>query len=275
MLNRTTKTRLHIHSIQNAAVPFDKEIAELFREMRQATGLPLEKIASQLQTGDETIRLLEEGHLSALPPWNETNRVILEYTNMLGLDSEPVLRRVMLQLPGDHPKRPKTQVHEPSYDNMRSNVSAIMNRVPGSQAAHENPSLSRQYETPSYVQENRGVPVGVVNPDRELANSGLAARLQAGRNPNADFSPGYGEMRAIPPEFRPPHRKRPSQPVAKNRKISVFVPLMQFVLLLIILGAGYVMWLAVNDPQGFENLKSSVITIWEMLNTWIQELFAS
>ena len=47
MLKRTTKTRLHIRSIDESQKA-DSEIAELFREMRQASGLSLEQLAHKL-----------------------------------------------------------------------------------------------------------------------------------------------------------------------------------------------------------------------------------
>ncbi len=244
MLDRKTKTRLHIRSISEASGQSDSEIAELFSEMRQATGLSLEKLAQKLNSSVATVSALESGELSALPSWNESRRVVVEYTKMLGLDPEPVLRRIMVQLPGDHPSRPRTQTCEPSYDNMRFNMSAAMNRVPGSQAPIENPSF-----------EVAASPAGENNP---IQGQG--------------FSPDYAPMRAQPPIFPPSHTlaggagpKGSPQLVAKKRKGSVFVLFTQFLLLLIILGAGYAMWLSVNDPKGFEALKSLTVTGWETL----------
>ncbi len=109
----------------------DQEIAELFHEMREATGLPLEQIAGKLKTPVTTLVSLEQGNIVALPPWQETSKVIFDYTKMLGLDPEPILRRIMLQLPQDDPSRPQTQNYAPSYNNMRSNADAVMTRVPG------------------------------------------------------------------------------------------------------------------------------------------------
>lgn len=276
MLNRTTKTRLHIRSISNAPAELDHEIGELFREMRQATGQPLEEIAAQLKTKSETIRLLEQGHLSAMPPWSETNRVIVEYTNMLGLDPDPVLRRIMLQLPADHPARPKTQIHEPSYDNMRANAEAILNRVPRSQTALEHNSLSMQPETPGHQPYETGpVSAPFTNSRSSASAASPKPSVVAEQSPPPEFSPPYGEMRAIPHELASSGTKSETRVVAKKRKSGVFVPLVQFLLLLIILGAGYVMWLAVNDPQGFEDLKSLVMTGWDVLLERMRSLSSS
>ncbi len=230
MLNRTTKTRLHLRSIDNAAHKADSEIAELFCEMRQASGHTLEQLARQLDTSPETIALLEQGQLSQLPPWNESSRVVFEYANLLGLDPEPVLRRIMVQLPSDHPDRPKTQNVEPSYENMRSNVSAVMNRVPGTKA----------------------------DPQSEF-------HTKAPTPQNPPFAPAYVDMRAIAPDNASKVAKRPVGAVADGRKSGIFVFLLQFILLLIILGAGYVMWLTVHDPQRYEVLKSLALMSWETL----------
>ena len=265
MLKRTTKSRLHIRSIDNAPAPFDMEIAELFREMRQATGHTIQEIASRLKTPTETIYALEQGDLSSLPDWNETGRVIYEYTNILKLDPEPVMRRVMVQLPADHPKRPRTQVHEPSYDNVRANANAVMNRVPGSQRAVENPSISMVgHEFAPEPPFSAGHPPSGQYGDARQASGGFAD--QAGGMPlPSGFSPGYGDMRAIPRSLTMPGHRAPAHQVAKPRKSSVFVPLIQLLLLLIILGTGYSMWLAVNDPQGFEDLKGLALRYWVVL----------
>ncbi len=254
MFNPATRKRLHIRSIEEAvektpdAVPPDQEIGELFREMRQATGLSLPETAQKFNTRPETIERLEQGRLSALPSWNETSRVIVAYTGLLGLDSEPVLRRVMLQLPGDHPKRPRTEEIDPSYNNMRANADAIMQRVPGSQTPVENPSLS--------VSMQQQIPVGA--PPHQTLPAG--------------FTPEYAQMRAVPPATAPWNRKSHTPVVANKRKTGIFVPLVQFVLLLIILGTGYLMWLGVNDPQGLEELKLQALSIWKFLVERFQEM---
>ncbi len=230
MLNRTTKTRLHIRSIDDGAGKIDSEIAELFCEMRQASGRSLEQLAHQFNTAPRTISLLEQGQLSQLPPWNESSRVVFEYTNLLGLDPEPVLRRIMVQLPQDHPDRPKTQSIEPSYENMRSNASAVMNRVPGTQADRQT-DFQADFHAPQ----------------------------------NAQFARDNADMRAIAPEPASVNVKRPPRLVANRRKSGVFVFLVQFLVLLIILATGYVMWLTVHDPQGYEALKSLAFMSWETL----------
>ena len=167
--------------------------------------------------------------------------MVFEYANMLGLDPEPVLRRIMVQLPQDHPNRPRTQSVEPSYDNMRSNVSAVMNRVPGTQT----------HSTQTHGAQTHGA---VGNPISEH------------NSPNShQFSQGYGEFRAIGPEAGRVNANSSAPMVANRRKSGVFVFLLQFLVLLIILGAGYAMWLSVNDPPGYEALRSLTILSWETL----------
>ncbi len=230
MLNRTTKTRLHIRSIDDGAGKIDSEIAELFCEMRQASGRSLEQLAHQFNTAPRTISLLEQGQLSQLPPWNESSRVVFEYTNLLELDPEPVLRRIMVQLPRDHPDRPKSESIEPSYENMRSNVSAVMNRVPGTKG---DPQTDFQGDIPAPT--------------------------------DPSIAPGYSDLRAIAPDPAGINSKSPPRLVANRRKSGVFVFLVQFLVLLIILAAGYVMWLSVHDPEGYEALKSLAFMSWETL----------
>ncbi len=275
MLEQTTKPRLHLHSIvEELPDTYDNEIGELFREMRQATSLSQQQTARQFNTSIQTIGFLEQGHLSALPPWNETHRIITEYTMMLGLDPEPVLRRVMLQLPGDHPSRPKTQEVAPSYDNMRANADAIMNRVPPSQIPIENAMLRLPAEpaAPPDMPQYRGG--GSFDQRRHMAP------------PPPEPVVPFNELRAVPREHGGARGKSAPPPVAKKRKSSVFVPLIQLLLLMIILATGYMMWLGVNDPQAFEELKSSLLVLFDkavaqgevwikFLSDWLQQRLAN
>ena len=243
MLDRRKGSRLHLRSIRELASrqdapPPDGEIAELFREMRQTTGLSLQETARELQTQPATIELLEQGRLSLLPPWDETSRIIGSYTKMLGLDADPVMRRVMLQLPRDHPRRPRTSRVNPSYNNMQANADAVMNRIPAGQRAVEAQS----------------VPIG--EPVTRLP--AMPSRHDDNRS-SGNFAPGFAEMRAIPPAYGS-GGFRDMPPLAEPRKRGFLVAFVQFLLFLIILAAGYAIWLAVNDPQGYEELKRLILT---------------
>jgi len=262
MYNEKKRSRLHIRSIKDAVeaieyLPPDDEIAELFREMRQATGLSPGQIADELGTTVENINLLEQGQLSRLPPWTETRRIIRAYTALLGLDADPVMRRVMLQLPGDHPKRPRTQEIDPSYINMQANAEAVMNRIPVNQTAVEAPF----------------VPMAPVLPSFARGQSDASAQ-----EPDEHFSHEYAQMRAIPPGHGSGAQKSQPQDIAKPREKGVFVALVQLLLLLIMLGGGYAVWLAINDPQSYEHLKTGVLTTadewYKSLMVYMQGLIA-
>ena len=54
---------------------YDAEVAELFRDLRSASGLSEADLAAQLATRPEVVQALEQGALYALPPWPETYRV--------------------------------------------------------------------------------------------------------------------------------------------------------------------------------------------------------
>ena len=65
----------------------------------------------------------------------------------------------------------------------------------------------------------------------------ILPRLCADEGRSAGFGAGHGQKSM-------PHI------VAKRRKKGVFVAFVQLVLLLVMLGGGYAIWLAINDPAG-------------------------
>ena len=77
---------------------YDAEVAELFRDLRSASGLSEADLAAQLATRPEVVRALEQGALYALPPWPETYRVVATYGTLLNLDVRPLLRRIYAQV---------------------------------------------------------------------------------------------------------------------------------------------------------------------------------
>jgi len=160
------------------------------------------------------------------------------------------MRRVMLQLPGDHPKRPRTQEIDPSYTNMQANAEAVMNRIPVNQAAVEAPFVPMQVP-PSPSARGQDGARGQGGPEQQRPG-------QPGSNGN--FTPDYAQMRAVPPAYGNRAQKSRSQGVVKPRKKGVFVAFVQLLLLLIMLGAGYIVWLAINDPQGYVQLKALLLT---------------
>jgi hypothetical protein len=77
---------------------YDAEVAELFRDLRSASGLSEADLAAQLATRTEVVQALEQGALYALPPWPETYRVVTTYGTLLNLDVRPLLRRIYAQV---------------------------------------------------------------------------------------------------------------------------------------------------------------------------------
>jgi hypothetical protein len=77
---------------------YDAEVAELFRDLRSASGLTEQDLAAQLATRPEVVQALEQGALYALPPWPETYRVVATYGTLLNLDVRPLLRRIYAQV---------------------------------------------------------------------------------------------------------------------------------------------------------------------------------
>lgn len=90
--------RLHIHGIEEMPAGYDAEVAELFRDLRSASGLTEADLAAQLATRPEVVQALEQGALYALPPWPETYRVVATYGTLLNLDVRPLLRRIYAQV---------------------------------------------------------------------------------------------------------------------------------------------------------------------------------
>jgi len=77
---------------------YDAEVAELFRDLRSASGLSEADLAAQLATRSEVVQALEQGAIYALPPWPETYRVVATYGTLLNLDVRPLLRRIYAQV---------------------------------------------------------------------------------------------------------------------------------------------------------------------------------
>ncbi|MDX2307089.1 MAG: hypothetical protein NW216_02500 [Hyphomicrobium sp.] len=73
---------------------FDRDIASLFTELRAFLGWPAEMIAKQLGTHLNVVLALEQGHISRLPDWPETQRIVIGYVALVGVPAEPVLNRL-------------------------------------------------------------------------------------------------------------------------------------------------------------------------------------
>lgn len=77
---------------------YDAEVADLFRDLRAASGMSETDLAAQLATRLEVVQALEQGAIYALPPWPETCRVVSTYGTLLNLDVRPLLRRIYSQI---------------------------------------------------------------------------------------------------------------------------------------------------------------------------------
>ena len=93
-----SRGRLHISGIREMPAGYDAEVAELFQDLRAASGLTESELAAQLATRIEVVQALEHGALYALPAWPETCRVVSTYGTMLNLDVRPLLQRIYAQL---------------------------------------------------------------------------------------------------------------------------------------------------------------------------------
>ena len=78
--------------------PMPPAYCRMFFDARRILGLSETDLAQRLNTDPATIRALETGHLSALPPWPETSRVVTAYLAGLGLDARPALHSLARDL---------------------------------------------------------------------------------------------------------------------------------------------------------------------------------
>ena len=110
-------------------------MATIFREMRRAMGVSRERLAGRLATSVETIDVLENGNLLALPDWQEVSRIVTAYSAQLGLDARPILRRMKGQIEALQPATPNPAVSasEPPAPAMGSQPAGPSNDAPSVQ----------------------------------------------------------------------------------------------------------------------------------------------
>jgi Helix-turn-helix domain len=75
----------------------DEHLGQLFRQMRQASGLTPVMIVARLSIEPATLQALEAGAILALPDWNETVRIVTAYARMVNLDPGVALNRIAAQ----------------------------------------------------------------------------------------------------------------------------------------------------------------------------------
>jgi hypothetical protein len=69
----------------------DAAVAELFRDLRQLLRLSEVDVAWRLKVPVDVIVALEQGEVDRLPPWPITERLVVAYTAMAGIDPRGVL----------------------------------------------------------------------------------------------------------------------------------------------------------------------------------------
>lgn len=164
---------------------YDAEVAELFRDLRAASGLSESELAAQLATRVEVVQALEHGALYALPAWPETYRVVSTYGTMLNLDVRPLLQRIYAQLDagvvGLGPKSAPDMPTMPPADTARGPQMAP--RSPQSQAQPPQGAPQRQPGAPPQQQPQRPQQGAVqpAGPQRQQAPQGRPPQLQGQR----------------------------------------------------------------------------------------------
>ena len=74
-----------------AAVQMRGDVSRFFIDLRRALGVSPTRISEQLKTNVRVISALERADVEALPPWQETGRIVMSYTAWAGIDGRPVL----------------------------------------------------------------------------------------------------------------------------------------------------------------------------------------
>lgn len=72
----------------------DPALGQFFQQLRQVHGLTRPVLAFQLGTTVAVIDLLEDGRIRSLPPWAETERIVLTYGRLVDMDLGPAARRI-------------------------------------------------------------------------------------------------------------------------------------------------------------------------------------
>jgi len=195
--------RLHIHGIKEMPAGYDAEVADLFRDLRAASGMSETDLAAQLATRLEVVQALEQGAIYALPPWPETCRVVSTYGHLLNLDVRPLLRRIYSQIEAGivelAPKpMPDVPVMMPPQDGMHD---AYARQAPaGQRQAEPFPAAPRQ----PAPQQRPQAPV----PNRQPPQ-------HAGQPPAQHFRPQpQGYPQGAPPRAAPPPQQPQQRPQA-------------------------------------------------------------
>ena len=202
---------LHIHGIKEMPAGYDAEVAELFRDLRAASGLTEADLAAQLSTRPEVVRALEQGALFALPPWPETYRVVETYGTLLNLDVRPLLRRVYAQVEaGIVELAPKSMPDVPFMAPPDG-----IDRQPQGQptpSAPEPPSMQPRQaaspvpRSPQGAPDRRVQPRQAPTPQSRTPQRPRQAQAQPPHPPQPQWAP---QPQAFPPQQQSPPQRQP------------------------------------------------------------------
>jgi transcriptional regulator with XRE-family HTH domain len=96
--------RLGISAIGEPAAGRDEQLGNIFHNMRVSLNLSREGMARRLGVNASIVDTFEAGVVTALPPWQETRRIVGGYCELARIDPEPILWRIssQLQAAADH-----------------------------------------------------------------------------------------------------------------------------------------------------------------------------
>jgi len=272
--------RLHIHGIKEMPAGYDAEVAELFRDLRAASGLSEADLAAQLATRPEVVQALEQGALFALPPWPETYRVVATYGTLLNLDVQPLLRRIYAQVeagivelapksmpdvpfmapPDGHDRQPQGQPAAPMRPESAPRqqprqTGAPQPRGPRGSSGRPPPG-PRQAQAPqmrpgaprpqaSQPQPPQRMP-GQPRPPSPLQPRGAPPAPQRPRPP----APAQGRVpQPSPPAAVQPPRAKPLPEPKPARKGLPWKPVLKWgAVVLIVLGGAFALWKWLAEP---------------------------
>jgi transcriptional regulator with XRE-family HTH domain len=96
--DRRGSSRVGISAIGEPAAGRDEQLGSIFHNMRVSLHLSREAMARRLGVNASTVDTFEAGVVTALPPWQETRRIVGGYCELLRIDPEPILWRISSQL---------------------------------------------------------------------------------------------------------------------------------------------------------------------------------
>jgi len=224
--------RLHIHGIKEMPAGYDAEVAELFRDLRAASGLTEADLAAQLATRLEVVQALEQGAIYALPPWPETCRVVSTYGTLLNLDVRPLLRRIYAQVeagivelaPKPMPDVPFMAPPEDMNRDFQNREFQPPSRPSALPAAEPLPAPPRQVGVPP-PRPSQAVPDWGIQPPQPRQVQAPQPRTQPQPQP-PQWQPPPQEQTRQQPQWQPPPQQLPppQQPRAAPQPQRPAVP---------------------------------------------------